>query len=81
MVLELVLTAVAGLVLGAIASRFATVAGIVLLVLWFLGRTVPSGLVESAAEFVGYFFAPGNELLFVAMVLVGVGSARQASSE
>lgn len=81
MVLELVVTAVAGYVLGVVASRFAALAGVVLLVLWLLGRAVPSSLVESGADVVGYVVAPGAELLFVATLLLGVGSARRVESE
>lgn len=81
MVLDLVVTVVAGWVLGAVASRFATLAGIVLFVFWLLGRAVPEGLVERGVELVGFFVAPGNELLFVAALLVGVGSARQVREE
>lgn len=81
MVLELVLTALAGYVLGVVASRFATLTGIVLFVLWLLGQAVPSGLLERSVEVVGYFVAPGTELLFVAALLVGVGSARTVKGE
>lgn len=81
MVWDLVLTAVAGLVLGLVASRFAALAGFVLLVLWLLGRAVPQEFVESAATFVGNFVAPGAELLFVAMLLLGVGSGRERGTE
>lgn len=81
MVVELLVTAVAGYVLGLVASRFAGLTGVVLLVLWLLGRAVPPGLVETGAELVGYLVVPGAEMLFVATLLLGVASARERQEE
>lgn len=75
MVLDLVVTAVVGFLLGRIAAGFATLAGFVLLALWLLGRAVPPESLGGAVEFVTSAVPAGAELLFVAMVLLGVGTA------